>query len=274
LKTILLLLVTLFALTFQVYSREAAVSFEYFQRVIFVTVTIDETDDLLFLFDTGSNISTIDELTLEKMDLPFMRTDVLERNGRLFNVAFVRAEAFHVGKAKVKNLELAVENLGNKTAPGGRHVDGILGTDFMKYFTVGIDFVKKKITFSTQSACATGFIPFEMDHNVPKINVTINDTIQTSLHYNSGSNLFVTDNLSGEATNEPWIALALVDTIFHQVNYFSGAMATRTGKITALPVRTLFFTGQKVKHPFIFIQPKQGTFSPPENHWIFRQHAV
>jgi hypothetical protein len=265
LKTfIIVLLFNLFASCFPAFSREPAISFEYFQRVIFLNVSVNETDHLLFLFDTGTPVSVIDEETVYKLDLPFVRTDVVERNGGLKTVAMVQAHEMRVGNVTVKNMDLAVEDLRYTLAPANRQIDGILGTDFMKSFIVGIDFVKQKISFSTKLKSASGFIPFEMDNNIPKIKVTINDTIHTFLRYDSGSSLFDTDNSFGNASTEDWIALQLVDSTFRQVNYFTGARAIGSVRLTAVPVRTFFFIGDKVKYPFIFVQPRQGYFARPE----------
>jgi len=257
----IVLLFHLFASVSPAFSQETGSPFEYFQRVIFLNVTVNETDHLLFLFDTGTNVSVIDEQTLEKLDLPFTRTAMVERNGAMKKVAMVEAEELLAANVSVSNMELAVENLGNMPAPEGRHIDGILGTDFLKDFVVEIDFKKQKLSFSTKSKCTSGFIPFAMINNIPQIKVTINDTVHTYLRYDSGSSLFETENTFGNATTEICIALQLTDSTLRPVSYFSGAHAGGRVKLAAVPVRTFFFVGQKVKYPFIFVQPRQGYFA-------------
>jgi len=247
--------------------------FEYFQRVIFLNITVDESENLLFLFDTGAEVSSIDEQTLYKLDLPFIRTGFLERNGTPVNLAFVKAEKLQAGNASIRNMDLAVENLGYMPGPAGRHIDGILGTDFLKYFTVEIDFVKHKISFSKNSECTGGYIPFEMDNNIPKIKVTINDTIHTFLRYESGSSLFNSDSTFASAETESWIALQQGNRGYYTASNSSG-MVPDIEKFEAVPVRTFFFVGQKIKYPYLFVQPGQGYLVSPHSVGFFGNNLL
>src|SRR5688572_3211985 len=125
-------------------ARDVALPFEYYQRVIFLTVTVNGTP-MLFLFDTGANTSAIDEQAAGRLGLPKLRTDSVVGSAGTIQVQMVRIKELAAGHATMKDLELTTQDLAYSLVPPGRKLDGILGTDFMRHFAVTIDFTNRQM---------------------------------------------------------------------------------------------------------------------------------
>jgi hypothetical protein len=261
-------------------AKEASIPFEYYQRVIFLNVQINNSDSLLFLFDTGANASAIDEKTADKLKLSVLRSDSVEGSAGTILVQMVKINSIRAGNAGVTNLEFTKQNLSYSLAPPGKHVDGILGTDFMKHFIVTIDFKNHEISFSKKIKNNTKPIPFLMDTNIPKMKATVNDSFQTFLRYDSGSSLFATDSTYINVTINDWITIQQLDSSLKPCGYFSGIGTGGEIKLAVVPVKSLSFNGQQIQNPFIIVQPKQGYFARTDavgffgNNLLDKYHRV
>jgi hypothetical protein len=260
LKTLfLMILVTEYSVNLS--AKETAIPFDYYQRVIFFKVQINGGDSLLFLFDTGANASAIDEKTSDRLKLPALRTDRVEGSAGTIAVQMVKINSIRAGNSTVKNLEFSKQDLSYSLAPSGKHIDGILGTDFMKHFIVTIDFKNQLISFSKKIKHAGQFLPFDMDNNIPKIKATVNDSFHTFLRYDSGSSLFATDSTYINVTSRDWIAIHQSDTSLKPGSYFNGIGTGGEIKLAVVAVKSLSFYGHRIQHPFIIVQPEQGYFA-------------
>lgn len=263
LKTIILIILTA-GNSFQLTAKEESIPFEYYQRVIFLKVCINHSDSLVFLFDTGANASAIDNRTSEKLALPVLRTDSVAGSAGTIAVQMVKINSTQAGNAIIKNLEFTKEDLSYSLAPPGRHLDGILGTDFMKHFIVTIDFKTHQISFSKRNESTDQFIPFEMEGNIPRIKATINDSLQTFFRYDSGSSLFETDSTYINVTTDNWMAIQKSDPLLKPCSYFSGMGTGGEIKLAVVQIKSFSFYGQRIQNPFIIVQPKQGYFARPD----------
>jgi hypothetical protein len=258
----LLLFIFFYLKCFAITSQVNPIHFDYYQRLIFFNVTINGTDSLYFLFDTGANASAIDAVSAQKLNLKPHKTDSVEGSAGTIAVEMIKIKSIAAGDAKVKNLRFTTQDLSYMLAPPGKRVQGILGTDFMKHFTVTIDFVSHKISFTNQPGVHSATsIPFEMDNNIPRVRATINHSFQTFLRYDSGSSLFDTDSIYVNVTTPNWKAIQRADTSLKPYTYFKGTGIGGEIQLAVVPVKSFSFNDVPVQNAFIIVQPEQGYFA-------------
>jgi len=245
-------------------ANDTAVHFEYYQRVIFLHVQVNNSDSLLFLFDTGANASAIDAKTADKLKLPRLRVDTVEGSAGNLQVQMVNVSSVKAGNSTVKNLVFTKQDLSFSLAPPGKHIDGILGTDFLRHFVITLDFKKQQISFSEHADNDSESIPFEMDNGIPRIKATINNTFHTFLRYDSGSSLFATDSTYINVTTDDWIAIRQKDTTLKPSRYFRGVGTGGELKLAVVSIKSFSFNGHQIQNAFIIVQPKLGYFARPD----------
>src|SRR5687767_9819653 len=249
--------------------------FDYYERLIFFNVKVNNTDSLLFLFDTGANASAIDAAAAHKLNLQAYKTDSVEGSAGIIAVEMVKIKSVVVGNAKIKNLLFTKQNLSYMLAPHGKRVEGILGTDFMKHFVVTIDFTNQKISFTKKpESNFVSSLPFEMDNNIPRVKAIINNSFPTFLRYDSGSSLFDTDSTYINVTNPNWKAIQSADTSLKPYTYFTGIGIGGEIKLAVVPVKSFSFNDIQVKNAFIIVQPEQGYFARPDAVGFFGNNLL
>ncbi|HOQ43563.1 MAG TPA: aspartyl protease family protein [Smithellaceae bacterium] len=133
----------------------------------FLTVKVrinDSSEDLLFLVDTGA-ITVIDKQTADK----FTFTDSVVNEftdiaGNKKEVRLVRVGKMSIGKIRVSDCAAAIIDL-KKHSP---RIDGILGSNFLRYFKVELDYQNSQLVFHGNSGNQTldGFIAIPIWQNM------------------------------------------------------------------------------------------------------------
>lgn len=254
---------------------QTTISFEYYQRLIFLKIKVNEADSLLFLFDTGANASAIDTKTADKLSLITIKKDsVMGSAGNIF-VPYVAIKSVAVGKYSIKNLVFTKYNLSGSLSPPNMKLDGILGTDFLKHFAVIIDFKNKLMTLSKEfkDKLLTS-IPFELENGIPRVKAKINHNISTYFRYDSGSSLFDTKDVYFNTTIPIFKLLTNTDTTLKPVSHLS---ATGIGGNITIPVyklKSVMFNSIEIKKPFLLVQPKQGYFAQADAVGFFGNNLL
>lgn len=125
---------------------------------VLVPVSIDGSDPLVFVLDTGAGRTSVTPSLVEKLGLeevPGERAATLGVHGKSEN-PIVKIQSVAVGEVHVDDVNAIVLDLEHITR-GDWHVDGILGMDFLTRFDVRLDFEAKLVSFysaaSTRSSC-------------------------------------------------------------------------------------------------------------------------
>lgn len=114
-----------------------------------------------FLFDTGSNISSISATFARKLGgdkIPFMGR-MGQQSPQQDAPVWVQAPSIQVGDLKIKHMLLRVLPDEQLRVASGHKVDGILGADFCQSFVVHLDFTRSQITFIVPSQTLTYSTP-------------------------------------------------------------------------------------------------------------------
>ncbi len=137
-KKITGLVLLLFVFASYAQKKITSIPFELFGDHIFIKVSVDDSEPLDFIFDTGSGLTVIDEevaerlkLALKKVKLNEMKShfDLVKHNYIEIN-GFLMEKNINIYATELKHLEMSL----------GRYFDGILGYDLLHHHTVHIDY--------------------------------------------------------------------------------------------------------------------------------------
>ena len=268
-------LLFLMFLSFLDLSAQETIQFEYYQRLIFVKLSINKTDSLLFLLDTGANGSAIDSKTADRLRLKEYKIAGVEGSAGSILVPSVKASSVSIGKSRIKNISFTKYDLGGSLSLPGKHLDGILGTDFLKHFVITIDFKSKNLIISrTRNKIMASRFPFKMDNGIPAINITLNNKINAYFRYDSGASLFETDEVYLNVTTKLFNEILHNDPKQKPVSYLSG---TGIGGEIQLPVYQIDIMNVgnlSIKKPYLIVQPEQGYFGRADAVGFFSNNLL
>ncbi len=162
---------------------ETKIPFELIGGHIVVKTRLNKsTRDYNFVLDTGAigvviNKDLAKQLKLTKISKKINLGDIIDKPQE---TGIIRLNELKVGKAKVKDCETAIMDFKNM-AEAGLKLDGIIGDNFLSFFTVTIDYQKKELTLSNQNK--------ERDYNPNeyKLKLTHNGMLTTKFKIGTGS---------------------------------------------------------------------------------------
>jgi clan AA aspartic protease (TIGR02281 family) len=120
---------------------------------VLVPVSIDGSEPLVFVLDTGAGRTVVTPELVEKLGLEEERAErevIRGIHGETEN-AVVNIQSIAVGEWHVADIQAIVLNLDHITR-GNWHVDGILGMDFLTQFDVRLDFRANTVNFYSAAA--------------------------------------------------------------------------------------------------------------------------
>lgn len=129
-------------------ATDVTVPFEYFKRHIYIRVSVDGTPGLLFMLDSGANENILNLRTARQLGMH------PENIARESNVGFA-AGRVSIGGVKTVRASINSTDIANRMTVMdltpfeqrfGHPTDGMLGSPFLKRFTVKVDFQKKLLT--------------------------------------------------------------------------------------------------------------------------------
>lgn len=117
---------------------------------IVVPVRINDTGPYRFVLDTGATMTCLDQSLAERLELPkpvgvvgFGAT-VGQRSG---SMTLHRVDTLEVGNARASGLNTCALDLQN-VKDVGLNVEGLLGLNFLRSFTVTLDFERKVLSLT------------------------------------------------------------------------------------------------------------------------------
>jgi hypothetical protein len=125
-----------------------SVPFDYYNRHIFINVTLNGTPGMVFLLDSGTNSNILSMSTASAMGLQLISIQQQKGLGLgsgKVHVAAARDIDARIGEVQIANL-MAVIDLKELEQRFGHRIDGILGFPFLQNFVVELDFDKHVLT--------------------------------------------------------------------------------------------------------------------------------
>jgi predicted aspartyl protease len=126
-----------------------------FRHSAVLTPTMLDGQPTSMMLDTGSQFTVVSKGTADRMNL-----DIFALRGKMSGIGGSRgtyafsADTFQLGRLQGKYLPLMVSDLA--LSPGGKPIDGLLGSDFLASYDVDLDFPAAKARlFRPEGMCAT-----------------------------------------------------------------------------------------------------------------------
>ncbi|MCB1024621.1 MAG: aspartyl protease family protein [Acidobacteria bacterium] len=236
----------------------------YHQRLIFAELVVNECDKAVFLIDTGAIKSAIDIKSAERLRLIIAGESRVEGSAGEIDVKNARLNTLSLGSASVSNLEVSAYDLSGVLAPPEKKVDGILGYDFLRYFSVEIDYKKQKIMLRKIPKKKLDFqtaVPFNLDNNIPRIKGILNGNVKADFRLDTGASLFETDDVYLNTTEGVWDQLKRSDPTLKPETYFTGSGVGGSVKLPVAKIKSLSIGRVTNRKVYVIVQPKAGYFA-------------
>ena len=139
-------------------SAQTAIPCEFSHNVVWLKVNMPgQARTLDFLLDTGAAVSVLDLGSARGLGVKLGGVQAVSGVGGMSAAYEVDHFAAEVGGVRLPDRWLAV-NLANVSRACGRHIDGLIGADFLRRQVVQIDFAAGRIRFLTGAEVAAGSV--------------------------------------------------------------------------------------------------------------------
>lgn len=137
-KKTALLLLSLFTINAIAQTPLVTIPFERYGDHLFIKVSVDDSEPLDFIFDSGDGITVIDEEIADRLKL--VKHKVILNEGTVFG-SLIKHNKIEVGGFLIeKNIKVYSTDLDHLEISLGRDFDGILGYDLLKHHSIRIDY--------------------------------------------------------------------------------------------------------------------------------------
>lgn len=129
-------------------NKKTTVPFEYFNQHIFVTLTVNGTPGIVFLFDTGTSANILNLQTSQRLGLKpesVQKEKDLGLGSDKVSVAAAKNVDVMLGDVRVANV-LAIVDLHGLEQANHHRIDGILGFPLLRHYVVELDIQKQVLS--------------------------------------------------------------------------------------------------------------------------------
>ncbi len=132
---------------------ESVIPSHFENHMIYVKARINGSErEYNFLVDTGAFITVINKRIADSMGLKKAAEDIVDdAAGNSRNIDGVVLNSLKIGDIEVQNCGALAADFGNIESFGIKF-DGVIGTNFLRFFIVDIDYEKETLTFSTEQS--------------------------------------------------------------------------------------------------------------------------
>ncbi|MEQ8472301.1 MAG: aspartyl protease family protein [Marinoscillum sp.] len=176
-KRILLISVLLISIKASAQDPITTTSFELFGDHIFISLSVDDSEPVDFIFDTGDGLAVIDVDVAKKLNLKMDHKSSKTSAQGSVSGALIEHNKIEINDVKLEDIELYTTDLDHLERSIGRNIDGIIGYDLLKNYVVSIDYSDMTIKlYSQQSFYYTGngeSFQFKLLNYIPTIQATV-----------------------------------------------------------------------------------------------------
>ncbi|MEP1032713.1 aspartyl protease family protein [Ekhidna sp.] len=169
---------------------------ELFGDHIFIHLSVDGSEPLDFIFDTGDGLPVIDLDIAKKLNLDLNHASSKTSAQGAIKGALIDHNTVELNGIQLeKDIQLYATSLRHLEMSIGRNIDGIIGYDLLHHYVVRLDYTNEMFELYTQSTYGhDGFgesFEFKLDNYIPHIEgeVTLNDgeVIEGDFFINTGA---------------------------------------------------------------------------------------
>lgn len=163
-------LILLNVLSLQAQKPITTVSFELFGDHIIIPVSIDNSEPLDFIFDTGSGLTVLDSKISSELGLSGKE---IKMNSTRSSMELLKHNEIEINGFPIeKNIKVYATDLEHLEISLGRDIDGIIGYDIMHHHTIKINYANKSMEiYEHGEGPKSGVeVPFDLNISIPTIN--------------------------------------------------------------------------------------------------------
>lgn len=175
--------------------------FELYGDHVFVKLSVDDSEPLDFIFDTGDVLTVIDMDVAEKLNLPINHKENATSAQGSISGALIKHNKIRLNDLLLeKNIKVYATDLDHLEISIGRNIDGIVGYEMLHHHVVRLDYDAMKLeVYDSGSYPKKGEeLSFKFHHTVPTIDATITlnngESLSGSYYVNTGAGTTVDFN--------------------------------------------------------------------------------
>lgn len=154
-----------------------SIPFQLYGDHMLIKVSVDNSEPLDFIFDTGSGLTVIDSDVADRLKL---RGKKVQMNTTKSTMELIKHNEIEInGFPMEKNIKIYSTDLDHLEISLGRDVDGIVGYDLMHHHTLHINYARGIMDIYEHGEGPTDgdMVPFHMNVSIPTIkgSVTLNN---------------------------------------------------------------------------------------------------
>ena len=157
--------------SFQSYAQTplTTIPFERYGDHLFIKISVDDSEPLDFIFDSGDGITVIDQDVADKLKLVKQKVVLNEESvyGTIIKHNTIKVDGFLIEK----NIKVYATDLDHLEISLGREFDGIIGYDLLRHHSVRIDYDNHKFEIYEHGVHPKKGdpVPFKLVNSIPTI---------------------------------------------------------------------------------------------------------
>ena len=131
---------------------KATIPFELFGEHIFIKLSVNGSEPLDFIFDTGDGLTVLNIETAREMDMVSDGKVKKTSAGGSVTGALLKHQKVELGGQPVNDIEIYETSLNHLEISIGRSIDGIIGYDVLDKYAVKIDYTQNEFVLYDENA--------------------------------------------------------------------------------------------------------------------------
>lgn len=175
--------------------------FELYGDHVFVKLSVDDSEPLDFIFDTGDVLTVIDTDVAQKLNLPINHTETATSAQGSISGSLIKHNKLAINDLLLeKNIKVYATDLDHLEISIGRNIDGIVGYEMLHHHVVRLDYDAMKLeVYDSGSYPKRGEeLAFKFHHTVPTVEATITlnngESLSGTYYVNTGAGTTVDFN--------------------------------------------------------------------------------
>lgn len=257
-KQLASLLLICFTMNAMAQAPMVSIPFEKYGDHIIIKISVDDSEPLDFIFDTGDGITVLDEEVANRLEL--VKHKVILNEGTV-SASLIKHNKVEInGFLMEKNIKVYSTNLNHLEISLGRDIDGIIGFDLLHHHTIRVDYDNgiMQIYDLGRFPVFGEPIPFKLNTSIPYIEgkVTLNndETLEGTFFIMTGAGTTMDFNTPFAEDND------LIHKTGEHYSYFVKSISQVETKHYEGEVKSFAFGSETVNNlPIGISQAKSGT---------------
>lgn len=123
----------------------ANIPFEIDDGHIFIQLSINQSEQLHFIFDTGANATVINPETAKRLNFSSNKASTATGASGETKSSIIKDKSIKVGSIQLERIDLLSIPLSHLEKAMGKNIDGIIGFDLLERFVVEINYDKSEL---------------------------------------------------------------------------------------------------------------------------------